>query len=240
MEELLLAAGICLLLGSSIFLYYYPFITILALAATCGTTIHWWKKKKLLLAKKENITQRLEKVKKHPEIEQVFIPDFEKKIKINLKELKNILQKNEHEVMIEMINDLNDNLKTDILTHKTYIIEMLDSYINTNHRVISSEIKITKEKISTANETHSKNMLLEILSSLTEKQSLYQANKKQIIHFYSQIKKVLLQIDNMKLKSNNSCDKDQLALSFKNDFSKTLSQFNDANEILDEINKLDL
>ncbi|MCJ8347701.1 hypothetical protein MJH12_19360, partial [bacterium] len=238
MEELLLAAAICLLLGSSVFLYYYPIITILALAGTFGVSIHWWQNKKLLLAKKDRINQRLEKVRNHPEIEHVFIPDFEDKLASNLKDLENQLKQNDHDAVLEMVQDLSYTLQSDILTHKDQVISMLDTYINTNHRVINSEIKITKEKIDSNIDEHSVKMHQEILNSLLEKQNLFQNNKKQVIHYYTQIKSILLQIDNMKLKSSKVNDGQQLVLDFKSDLSKTLSQFNDANEVLDEIAKL--
>jgi hypothetical protein len=238
MEELLLAAAICLLIGSSAFLYYYPIITLIGLAATFGVSIRWWQKKKLSLANQDAINQRIEKIRAHPEIDLVYIPDFEQTLQSNLDQLKKHLQDNDQDVILDLIQDLDMTLENSIYSNKDKVISMLDDYINTNHRVISSEIRITTEKLENIKDPHSKAMQSEILTSLQQKQNLYQNNKKQVIHYYSQVKSILLQIENLKLKSSNIAEGDQLAIDFKSDLSKTISQFDDANEVLDEIAKL--
>ncbi|MCO4783434.1 MAG: hypothetical protein KC646_14000 [Candidatus Cloacimonetes bacterium] len=238
MEELLLAAAICLLIGSSAFLYYYPIVTLLALAATFTVSIRWWQKKKLSLAHQENINKRIEKIKTHPEIDQVYIPNFEQTLQSHLTQLKKHLQDNEQDVILDLMQDLEITLQNGVYSNKDKVLAMLDDYVNTNHRVIHSEIKIAKEKINGISDEHSKSMQTEILDSLLEKQKLYQNNKQQIIHYYSQVKSILLQIDNLKLKSSKIAEGDQLVIDFKSDLSKTISQFDDANEVLDEIAKL--
>ena len=238
MDELFLLYAACLFLGSGLFMYYYPIYTIAMLVATLGLSWRWWSSYQSRLAFQEEKKRRLELIGKHPEIASVYIPDFEKDIDQKIKKLKTDLEEKGQSQVLMMLESIETMLQERVIPKKTSLKETLDKYVTTNHLVLIEELKHQRQKLNNNNDDEMENIIKQTIRNLEEKQQIMEESKKELIFFYSQLKNILQQLENMSLKSSLLEEDNQLFLELKQNVNEAFEGFSDANSLLDDISKL--
>tara|TARA_B100001121_G_C18530463_1_gene545713 strand:- start:27 stop:743 length:717 start_codon:yes stop_codon:yes gene_type:complete len=238
MDELFLLYAACLVAGSALFIYYYPIYTIAMLAATLGLSWRWWSSYQSKLSYQEEEKRRLELIGKHPDLELVYIPNFEKNIQQRILILKKELKKKDQTQVLLMLESIETMLEERIIPKKSNLQETLDTYIHTNHLVLKDQLKNERDKFDNSNDSEMRTVIQQTIKNLEEKQRLLENSKKELIFFYSQLKNVLQQLENMSLKSTLLEDDNQLFLDLKQDINNAFDGFSDANSLLDDISRL--
>ena len=238
MDELFLLYAACLVAGSALFMYYYPIYTIAMLAATLGLSWRWWSSYQSKLSYQEEEKRRLELIGKHPDLELVYIPNFEKNIQQRILILKKELKKKDQTQVLLMLESIETMLEERIIPKKSNLQETLDTYIHTNHLVLKDQLKNERDKFDNSNDSEMRTVIQQTIKNLEEKQRLLENSKKELIFFYSQLKNVLQQLENMSLKSTLLEDDNQLFLDLKQDINNAFDGFSDANSLLDDISRL--
>jgi hypothetical protein len=238
MEEIILLFFICLLGGSAVYLYYYPIYTICALLATATLTYRWWQKKQLQLDHQAEEQQRLERVQRYPQLARVYISDFELTLRSEIQHLKkDLLNKGQTEVL-GMLQSMEGMVSEKILPRKSCLKETLDHFTTNNQLVLQDELLHHKGELSEANEENMAQVLESTIHNIEEKLAILKKHEEDLVYFYSQIKNILLQIENMRLKSSRLTQGDTLALDLKQDLNQTLEEISDANSLLDDLSAL--
>lgn len=238
MDELFLLYASCLILGSALFMYYYPIYTIALLAATLGLSWRWWSSYQARLSFEEEKKRRLELIGKHPEIASVYVPDFEKDIEQKIEKLKQELEKKGQSQVLAMLESIESMLSERIIPKKNKLKETLDRYITTNHLVLIDELKHHREKLNSSTDTEMRSVIQQTIKNLEEKQQILADSKKELIFFYSQLNNILQQLENMSLKSSLLEEDNQLFIELKENINEAFEGFSDANSLLDDISKL--
>jgi hypothetical protein len=239
MEELFLFGAICLILGSSVIAWYYPVTTALCIGVVLSSSFVWMNKKRRQLAWQEKEQNRLNRVKNYPELSRIYIPDFEQKITEELKDLKTILKKKQLTEVADLLSSIEEFVDTKILPKKEQLLETLDRYIHTNHLVLKEQISFEEKKLSECSDPSMKKLIESTLINLKQKQEVLEKSRQEIVYFYSVLANILLQVDNMKLKSSQFHESQELLLEdLKLDLNHTFDDFSGANALLDEISKL--
>lgn len=238
MDELFLLYALCLVGGSALFIYYYPIYTIVILAATLGVSWRWWSKYQDRISFEEQEQRRLQLIKQHQELQLVYIPKFDQIVTNKIKELKTQLSKKSQTQVLLMLESIQKMLEERIMPRQESIEEALENYINTNHLVIQDELKHHREKLDQTQDASMKSLLKQTIANLEEKQKILTDSKNELIYFYGQLKNILQQLDNMRLKSSMLTDDSQLLLDLKNDINEAFEGFTDANSLLDEISRI--
>ena len=238
MDELFLLYALCLLGGSALFIYYYPIYTIVMLAATLGVSWRWWSKYQSRISYEEQEQRRLELIKQHHELQLVYVPKFDKIVTDKIQELKIQLSKKSQTQVLLMLESIEKMLKERIMPRQESVEETLENYISTNHLVIQDELKHHREKLEQSNDPSMRSLIEQTISNLEEKQRILSESKNDLVYFYGQLKNILQQLDNMRLKSSMLVDDNQLLLDLKSDINAAFEGFNDANSLLDEIARI--
>ena len=238
MDELFLLYAVCLLAGSALFMYYYPIYTIAVLAATLGLSWRWWSSYQAKLSYQEEEKRRLELIGNHSDLQLVYVPNFETNIQDRILKLKKDLKKKDQNQVLLMLESIETMLEERIIPRKSSLQETLDKYIHTNHLVLKEELKHEREKFNNSNDPEMSTVIQQTIKNLEEKQRILEDSKKELIFFYSQLKNILQQLENMSLKSSLLEDDNQLFLDLKQDINEAFDGFSDANSLLDDISKL--
>ena len=238
MDELFLLYASCLVLGSALFIYYYPIYTIAMLAATLGLSWRWWSSYQARLSFQEEKKRHLELIGKHPELASVYVPDFEKDIENKIEKLKKDLEEKSQNQVLTMLESIEKMLHERIIPKKNNLRDTLDTYITTNHLVLIEELKHQKEKLNQNKDDEMKIVIKQTIKNLEEKKQILEESKKELIFFYSQLRNILQQLENMSLKSSLLEEDNQLFLELKQNVNEAFEGFSDANSLLDDISKL--
>ncbi len=238
MEEILLLFLICLLGGSVVYLYYYPIYTICALLATVTLTYRWWQKKQAQLDYEAEERQRLERVQRFPLLANVYISNFEFTLKSEIERLKKDLKIKGQNEVLEMLRSMESAVFEKILPRKTGLCESLDQFTSNNPLVLEDRLRDHEKELAEAKEDGMRKILKSTIANIQEKREILKKSEEDLIYFYSQIQNILLQIENMRLKSSRLTQGDQLLLDLKQDVDHTLDEISDANKLLDEISSL--
>ena len=111
-------------------------------------------------------------------------------------------------------------------------------YITTNHLVLIEELKYQREKLKNNKDNEMRTVIEQTIKNLEEKQRIMEESKKELIFFYSQLRNILQQLENMSLKSSLLAENKQLFLELKQNINEACDDFSDANSLLDDISKL--
>jgi len=219
-------------------LYYYPIVTVLCLAGVLGGAWRWWMKKQQSIAYQQKEQLRLNRIQKFPELNAVYIPDFEKTVDTEIKTLKKELEKKGQTEVLKILEAMEEMIEQKLIPRKASLEETLENYISTNHLVLEKEIETGREKLQDCDDESMKKILESSLRNLEEKQKILKESHNELLYFYSQLKNILQQVENMRLKSSRLRDSDQLLLELKHDINDAFEGFSDANSLLDDLSKL--
>ena len=238
MEELFLIFAGCLLLGSGVYFYYYPVYTLITVLAVLAGTYRLVSKKQAQIAYREAQKNRLGLINKHTEIANVYLPDFEQTVEADIKVLKKELNKKGQTEVLSVLESMESMLNNKIIPRKQSLEESIDNYVNTNHLVLEDQIRHNRKKLDETDDERMKGVIESTIKNLEEKREIMESSKQEIIYFYSQLKNIIQQIENMRLKSGRLNDNAQLLLDVKHDLNQAFEGFSDANSLLDDLSKL--
>ena len=104
--------------------------------------------------------------------------------------------------------------------------------------MLIDELKHQREKLNNNNDDEMETIIKQTIRNLEEKQQIMEDSKKELIFFYSQLKNILQQLENMSLKSSLLEEDNQLFLELKQNVNEAFEGFSDANSLLDDMSKL--
>lgn len=238
MDEFSLVFFICLVLGSSVFLWYYPITTAIAIIAVTYASSKAWSRYRKNLNFEEKKRQRLDRVSRFPEISSVYVPDFETTIQTEIESLKEHLEKKGQIEVISLVESIESMFQQRILPRKDSLEQSLDNYIYTNHVLIEDQLSHNRKKLGETQNQQFRSVIEKTIENLEEKQKLLTDSKDELVWFYSQIKSIFTQLENMKIKSLHLKDPDRLLLDLKEDLNEAFEGLEDASQLLSDLSKL--
>jgi hypothetical protein len=238
MDELVIFILVCLMVPSIFIAIYWPVTTAIALSVIALGGISWAVSKQKQIDYNEDEYNRQRRIKEHPEINSVYIPDFDLRFREETKKTKKLLQSRDLPDVLSMLESIEKMVEEKIIPRKPVLMESLQNYLRENRIAIVGQIESSEKLIQETNREERKMMLQETIKNLKEKLKMLEQSKEEIIYFYSYVRNIFLQIENMRLKSTQLTDEKRLLLDLKQDLSTALNSFSDANSLLDDISKI--
>lgn len=238
MDELVIFILVCLMVPSIFIAIYWPITTAVALSVIALGGISWAVSKQKQIDYNEDEYNRQRRIKEHPEIDSVYVPDFDLRFREETRKTKKLLQSRDLPDVLAMLESIEKMVEDKIIPRKPVLMESLQNYLRENRIAIVGQIETSEKLLQETNREERKMVLSETIKNLKEKLKMLEQSKDEIIYFYSYVRNIFLQIENMRLKSTQLTDEKKLLLDLKQDLNTALNSFSDANSLLDDISKI--